>query len=206
MWTSQDAMELQVPVPTIDAAVTMRDLSAFESDRIAASQVLKGPSGKLKGDRDTFLVQLRDALHAGMLLTYAQGMTLLRVASQHYRYGLGLEKVARIWRGGCIIRSVLLEKIVAAYQASPEIATLLLDPNIARDLSALQESLRSVVRIAIELGVPVSAFMASLGYYDTYRTARMAANLIQAQRDYFGAHTYERIDAKGVFHTEWKPR
>jgi len=139
-----------------------------------------------------------------MLLTYAQGMALLRVASEHYRYGLELERIARIWRGGCIIRSRLLEKIVAAYQSRPELVTLLLDPTLAKDLSELQGDLRGAAEAFIKLGIPGSAFMASLAYYDTYRTARMASNLIQAQRDYFGAHTYERIDARGIFHTQWK--
>ena len=204
MWTSQEAMELQVPVPTIDAAVAMRDLSIFESDRVAASQVLKGPAANVDGARSEMLRRLRNALHAGMLLTYAQGMALLRAASEHYRYELELEKVARIWRGGCIIRSRLLDKIAVAYKSRPQLANLVLDPFFAKELSELEADLRSTVEILIKLGIPGSAFMASLAYYDTYRTARMASNLIQAQRDYFGAHTYERIDAKGVFHTEWK--
>jgi len=204
LWTSQEAMELQVPVPTIDAAVAMRDLSAFEADRIAGSRVLKGPADKSGGTRSESLGQLRNGLHAGMLLTYAQGMALLRAASEHYRYGLELEKISRIWRGGCIIRSRLLEKIVAAYQSRPELTTLMLDPALAKDLSELQEDLRATVEALIRLGIPGSAFMASLAYYDTYRTARMSSNLIQAQRDYFGAHTYERIDERGVFHTHWE--
>jgi 6-phosphogluconate dehydrogenase len=206
LWTSQEAMELQVPVPTIDAAVAMRDLSAFETDRIVGSRILKGPADKPDGVRSGFLGQLRNALHAGMLLTYAQGMTLLHAASERHRYGMELEKIARIWRGGCIIRSRLLEKIVTAYHSRPELTTLLLDPTVAKELSELQGDLRSTVERLIQLGIPGSAFMASLAYYDTYRTARMAANLIQAQRDYFGAHTYERIDERGVFHTQWKTR
>jgi len=204
MWTSQDAMELQVPVPTIDAAVSMRDLSTFESDRRAASKVLAGPAAKFEGDRDRFMQQLHNALHAGMLLTYTQGMALLRMASEHYGYGLALEKVARIWRGGCIIRSRLLDKIAEAYHSNPELNALLIDPKMAKLLSDLQGDLRTTVETMVRLGLPGAAFMASLGYYDTFRTATMASNLVQAQRDYFGAHTYERIDAKGVFHTIWK--
>lgn len=204
LWTSQEAMELQVPVPTIDAAVAMRDLSAFEADRIAGSRILQGPVDRFGGTRSEFLGQLRNALHAAMVLTYAQGMTLLRSASEHHRYGLELEKIARIWRGGCIIRSRLLEKVVAAYQSRPELATLMLDPALAKDLSGLQEDLRATAEALVKLGIPGSAFLASLAYYDTYRTARMASNLIQAQRDYFGAHTYERIDERGVFHTQWR--
>ncbi|HEV2248519.1 MAG TPA: NADP-dependent phosphogluconate dehydrogenase [Terriglobia bacterium] len=206
LWTSQEAMELQVPVPTIDAAVAMRDLSVFDADRIAGSRVLKGPADHINGARSTVLGELRNALHAAMVLTYAQGMALLHAASEHHRYDLELEKIARIWRGGCIIRSRLLEKIAAAFQSRPELSTLLLDSALARDLSNLQEDLRAAVEAFIKLGIPGSAFMASLAYYDTYRTARMASNLIQAQRDYFGAHTYERIDARGAFHTEWRAK
>ncbi len=207
MWTSQEAMELRVPVPTIDIAVSMRDLSAFEADRLAASQTLKGPApgGRFEGDRQAFIEQLRAALHAGMLLTYTQGMVLLRVASREHGYGFNLEKIARIWRGGCIIRSVLLDKIVAAYEAKPELTTLLLDPSIAAELSGLEKDMRGVVNAAVQWGIPVPGFMASLGYYDACRSAWQPANLVQAQRDYFGAHTYERIDAKGVFHTKWRP-
>jgi len=205
MWTSQEAMEIQAPVPTIDAAVAMRDLSVLEADRVAASQVLKGPTEKVDSARSPVLLQLRNALHAGMLLTYAQGMTLLRTASKHYHYGLDLEKVTQAWRGGCIIRSRLLETIAVAYKSHPELSNPVLDTAFAKELSGLQGDLRSTVEILVRLGLPSAAFMASLAYYDTYRTARMASNLIQAQRDYFGAHTYERIDAKGVFHTEWKP-
>jgi 6-phosphogluconate dehydrogenase len=203
MWTSQEAMELQVPVPTIDAAVGMRDLSVFESDRIAASRILAGPTVRFHGARQATLRQLRNALHAGMVLTYAHGMTLLRMGSEHYRFGLDLQKIARIWRGGCIIRSRLLETFITAYKACPELTTLLLDSSVAKDLSRLQGDLRSTVETFVTLGIPGTAFTASLEYYDTYRTARMASNLIQAQRDYFGAHTYERIDARGVFHTQW---
>jgi 6-phosphogluconate dehydrogenase len=205
MWTSQEAMELQVPVPTLDMGVTMRDLSAFEADRQAASKILKGPGGTYQGDTQAFLEQLRGSLQAAMLLTYIQGMSLLRCASSVHAYNFNLEKITRIWRGGCIIRSRLLDKILAAYQSYPALTNLLLDPAIAAELSVLQEHLRTVVGTAIQLGISMSASGASLGYYDTFRSAQMPANLIQAQRDYFGAHTYERIDTKGVFHTEWKP-
>ncbi len=204
MWTSQEALELQVPVPTIDAAVGMRELSAFEAARAAGSRLLAGPEIAIDGDRPVLLDQLRQALHAGILLTFAQGMALLHGASEHYQYGLDLGKIARIWRGGCIIRTRLLEKIAGAYQAQPELSNLLLDAELARELSALQGALRRTAELFIQLGIPAAAFLASLAYYDTCRTTRLASNLIQAQRDYFGAHTYERIDARGSFHTDWR--
>lgn len=205
MWTSQDAMELQVPTPTIDMAVAMRNMSTLESDRLAASPILHGPSEQFNGDRKVFLGQLRQALQTAFLLTYAQGFMLLRAASYEHGYGFNLETVARIWRAGCIIRSALLEKLVPRFAENPEMPSLLLDPEIAQTLSDGQGALRQVVATGVELGVPLPAFMATLGFYDTYRSSRMTSNLIQAQRDYFGAHTYERIDAKGVFHTKWTP-
>jgi 6-phosphogluconate dehydrogenase len=138
-----------------------------------------------------------------MILTYAQGMALLRVASQSYGYGLDLEAVARIWRGGCIIRAALLEPIRAAYRARPDLANLLLDPDLSAELVRRQGDLRAIVSHAAGLGIPAPGLMASLAYLDGYRSAWLPANLIQAQRDYFGAHTYERVDARGVFHTRW---
>jgi len=204
MWTSQGAMELQVPIPTIDLAVAMRDLSVFEEQRAAAGAVLTRPLRPFDGDRDTNLTQLRDALHAAMIITYAQGLALLVVASERYQYHLDLEAVARIWRGGCIIRAALLEDICAAYRARPGLPNLLLDPGLSHKVMAHQEALRRVVCQAAESGVPAPGLMVSLGYLDAFRSAWLPANLIQAQRDYFGAHTYERVDAKGTFHTEWE--
>jgi 6-phosphogluconate dehydrogenase len=204
MWTSQDAMDLGVPIPTIDIAVSMRNLSAFEGERVAASRVLDGPSHRFEGQRETFVAQLRNALYAAVILTYAQGMAQLRVASQSHNYDLDLEAVARIWRGGCIIRAASLEKIRAAYKAWPDLPSLLVDPDLRQILLARQSDLRAVVRTAAALGIPAAGMMASLAYFDGYRSDWLPANLIQAQRDYFGAHTYERVDAKGVFHTEWQ--
>jgi 6-phosphogluconate dehydrogenase len=204
MWTSQDAMELQVPVPTIDIAVAMRNLSAFEEERQAASTALNGPKMKFQGDRQSLVERLDHALYAAMIITYAQGMALLWKASQAYDYNLDLEGVARIWRGGCIIRSALLEDIRAAYRAQPDLPNLLANPFLAEEIMARQADLRVVVRTAAELGIPTPAMMVSLAYYDGYRSSWLPANLIQAQRDYFGAHTYERVDAKGVFHTQWE--
>jgi len=204
MWTSQSAMELQVPIPTIDLAVAVRDLSVFAKERERAGAIYQRSMWRSSGDRDTFLAQLCHALFAAMLITYAQGMALLAVASDKYKYHLDFGAVARIWRGGCIIRAALLEDICAAFRARRELPNLLLDPNLSRKLTAHQEDLRQVVCQAAGSGVPAPGLMVSLGYFDAYRSAWLPANLIQAQRDYFGAHTYERIDAKGTFHTKWE--
>jgi 6-phosphogluconate dehydrogenase len=203
MWTSQSAMELQVPIPTIDLAVAMRDLSVFENQRESACKVLQWPTQIFKGDQNTFLIQLRQAFYTGMIITYAQGMALLSVASEKYNYHLDLEAVACIWRGGCIIRAGLLEDIQNAFRTRHDLPNLLLDPNLSKKIMENQEHLRYIVCRGGELGLPVPALMASLSYLDAYRSPWLPANLIQAQRDYFGAHTYERIDAKGTFHTEW---
>jgi 6-phosphogluconate dehydrogenase len=203
MWTSWDAMDLQAGTPTIDVAVVMRDLSGAKEEREAAAKVLVGPQIAFGGDRKRFIGKLKNALYAGMIVTYAQGLALLRQASQAYNYGLDLEAVARIWRGGCIIRAALLEPIRAAYKSRPDLANLLLDPHLGPEFMARQTDLRDVVGVAAELGLPAPGFMVSLAYYDAYRSARLPANLIQAQRDFFGAHTYERMDAPGSFHTAW---
>ncbi|MDE3157067.1 MAG: NADP-dependent phosphogluconate dehydrogenase [Acidobacteriota bacterium] len=204
-WTSQDAMDLQVPVPTIDAAVAMRDLSGYKAERLAAERLYPSVPARFDGDAAAFIEQLGHGLYAGMVLTYAQGMALLRRASEAYQYGLVLDEVARIWRGGCIIRARLLEQIRAAFHARPDLPNLLQDPSFAADLHARQGHLRAVVQAAARLGIAAPALMASLGYFDGYRTGRLPANLTQAQRDFFGSHTYERTDADGVFHTEWQP-
>ncbi len=204
MWTSQSAMELQVPIPTIDLAVAMRDLSVFAKDREQASAIYQRSQQRFTGDHDTFLRQLSRALYAGMIIIYAQGMALLVAASDKYEYHLDLEAVARIWRGGCIIRAALLEDICAAFHAQRDLPNLLLDPTLSRKVMEHQEDLRQVVCLAAELGIPAPGLMVSLGYLDAFRSAWLPANLIQAQRDYFGAHTYERSDAKGTFHTEWE--
>lgn len=204
MWTSQSAMELQVPIPTIDIAVAMRDLSVFEKERKQAGEIYKPSISRLTGDRNSILTHMGRALFAGMAITYAQGMALLVAASDKYNYHLDLEAVARIWRGGCIIRAGLLEDISAAFHARRDLPNLLLDTNLSRKVMEHQEDLRQVVCRAAESGVPAPGLMVSLGYLDAYRSAWLPANLIQAQRDYFGAHTYERIDTKGTFHTVWE--
>ena len=204
MWTSQSAMELQVPIPTIDLAVAMRDLSMFAKEREQASAIYQRTPRHFTGDRETFFMQLGSALLVGMITVYAQGLALMVVASDKYKYHLDLEAVARIWRGGCIIRAALLEDICAAFHARRDLLNLLLAPNLSHKVLEHEECLRQVVCQAAELGVPAPGLMVSLGYLDAYRSARLPANLIQAQRDYFGAHTYERVDAKGAFHTEWE--
>jgi 6-phosphogluconate dehydrogenase len=204
MWTSQSAMELHVPVPTIDLAVAMRDLSAFENQREWIGALLQRPMQLFGGDRDEFLIQLSHALHVALILTYVQGLALLTVASEKYEYHLDLEAVARIWRGGCIIRATLLEDIRTAYRNKPGLGNLLLDPKIWRKVMTNEEKLRRIVCTAAELGVPAPGLMTALGYLDGYRSAWLPMNLIQAQRDCFGAHTYERLDADGFFHTEWE--
>jgi len=202
-WTSQEAMDLQVPTPTIDTAVMMRDLSGYKAERDAASRVLEGPSPVFQGDRQTFVGQLGHALFAGMALAFAQGLALLGRASQAYGYRLALAAVARIWQGGCIIRAALLEDIRFAYQTNPKLPHLLLGPHLGRKIIDRAPDLRTVVKAAADLGIPAPGLMASLAYYDAYRRSRLPANLIQAQRDYFGAHTYERTDIPGHFHTGW---
>jgi 6-phosphogluconate dehydrogenase len=202
MWTSQDAMNLQVPAPTIDVAVAMRNLSAAKGEREVASQILDRRSRTFTGDQATCLKQLRSALYASMIITYAQGMAQLRHASQAYSYNFNLEDVARIWRGGCIIRSALLDEIRAAYHAEPDLANLL-DSHLGKQVLERRADLQAIACTAAELGIPMPGLMVSLAYLDAYRSAWLPANLIQAQRDYFGAHTYERVDARGVFHTQW---
>ena len=203
-WTSWDAMELQVPTPNIDAAVMMRNLSDHLDERRNISEVLHGPDHRFEGNPAELVEHLGTALFAAMVMTYAQGMALLREASKTYEYGLELETVARIWRGGCIIRAAVLEPIRAAFGKRPELSNLLMDDYFSREIGARQESLRSVIKTAADLGLPAPGFYASLAYLDAYRSAWLPANLIQAQRDYFGAHTYERKDMPGKFlHTEW---
>ncbi|HEY5038145.1 MAG TPA: NADP-dependent phosphogluconate dehydrogenase, partial [bacterium] len=206
LWTSLSAMELKVPTPTIDLAVAMRDMSVLVKEREQAEVVYQRPPLRLKGEPVVFLGQMGHALFIAIITTYAQGMALLSVASEKYGYHLDLEAVARIWRGGCIIRAALLEDIRAAFHVCPGLPNLLLDLNLSKKVMENQEDLRQVVGWAAESGIPAPGLMVSLGYLDAYRSAWLPANLIQAQRDYFGAHTYERIDAKGTFHTEWEKK
>jgi 6-phosphogluconate dehydrogenase len=204
MWTSWDAMDLQVGTPTIDAAVVMRDMSGYKEERLAASQILAGPSHTFKGGRQRCIGQVKNALFASMIATYAQGLALLQKASATYDYDLDLEAVARVWRGGCIIRAALLEDIRSAYKTKAALTNLLMDPHLGQEFMSRVADLREVVKMAATLGVPAPGLMATLSYFDAYRSAGLPANLLQAQRDFFGAHTYERLDAPGTFHTEWE--
>jgi 6-phosphogluconate dehydrogenase len=202
-WTAQDAMDLGVAVPTLTAAVLARIISGAKQDRVAASKILTGPGAKISGDKKSYLSKLRQAYKITAVGCYAQGFEQLRVASNEYRYNLKLAETARIWKGGCIIRAKLLDPIRVAFQSDPGLKNLLLAPEFSRLINENAGCLREVVRSSAELGVPCPAFSNTLTYIDSYRQARLPANLLQAQRDYFGAHTYRRVDKEGVFHTEW---
>jgi 6-phosphogluconate dehydrogenase len=203
MWTSQDALALHLPTPTIDSAVVIRNLSGLEAERAAISQKYGRQIKRYQGPRNQIIEQARRGLYAAIILTYAQGFAQLAAASKAYAYNLDLSAVARIWRGGCIIRSSLLEPISDAYHRQPALLHLLLDQTLGNTVSERLTDLRSVVQVAAGLSLPVPAFMATLAYIDSLRSTRLPANLTQAQRDYFGAHTYERVDQRGVFHTQW---
>lgn len=202
-WTSQNALDVGAAVPTISAAVDMRILSALKEERVAASRVLKGPETVFRGDPSQLIEAARQALYASKIIAYAQGMSLLRTASREYGYDLKLDRLAAIWRAGCIIRARLLGDITAAYQRNPDLVNLLLDPSFNQAAASRQQNWREVLQIGIELGVPMMGIATALAYYDAYRSERLPANLIQAQRDYFGAHTYRRVDREGIFHTQW---
>lgn len=204
LWASHNALDLMVPIPTIQAAVEARIISAYRSEREVAAKTFPRPEVKYSGDRITFLNAVEDALYASKICSYAQGIALLRIASREYRYSLNYSEIARIWRGGCIIRAQFLNDIRSAYIEDPELPNLLMAPFFRDALARRQKSWRHVVETAVALGIPVPAMAASLAYFDAYRSIRLPANLIQAQRDYFGAHTYRRIDRGGIFHTEWK--
>jgi len=203
-WTSQSAMDLHLPIPSIDAAVSARDLSALKEERIAAQQKLKWHAPEFKNSDKELVDWLENALYCSMIAAYAQGMVLMQYASKESNYGLKLDEVARIWRGGCIIRSALLEDILAAYKDEPELKNLMVNKKMALDLEGSQDGFRLAIKAGVNAGVPMPVMMASLAYYDGYRSGWLPANLVQAQRDYFGAHTYERTDRKGIFHTQWK--
>jgi 6-phosphogluconate dehydrogenase len=203
-WMSQDALDLGAATPTVNAAVEARILSALKDERVAASKVLSGPEPAYEGDVDLFIGYTRDALFMANLCAYAQGFAQLRAASSEYGYNLNNADIAKIWRGGCIIRAAVLEQIRAAFEREADLVNLLVDPGFAEMVVERQAALRRVVGFAAANGIPVPAFSAALAYYDAYRSARLPANLIQAQRDYFGAHTYRRTDREGIFHTEWQ--
>ena len=203
-WTSQSALDLAVPLPLITESVFARLLSALKDERVAASKQLAGPAPKpFEGDRTAFVESVRRALYLSKIVSYAQGFVQLRAASDAYTWNLPYGTIARIFRAGCIIRARFLQKITDAYARDAALANLLLDPYF-RDIAAqYQQALRDVVAAAVQAGVPVPGFASAIAYYDSYRAERLPANLVQAQRDYFGAHTFERIDRPGSFHADW---
>jgi len=204
-WTIVSSLELGVPIPTMYAAVNARVMSSYKDERVAAARILTGPTGKYEGDKQDFINKVRDALYCSKMCSYAQGMALLSKASAEYNYNLNLSECARIWKGGCIIRAGFLGKIQSAFIDNPKLPNLLLAPEFKQTILDRQEAWREVLAAANRLGIPVPAFSSSLDYFDSYRRDRLPQNLTQAQRDYFGAHTYERIDKpRGeFFHTEW---
>ncbi|MEO0433700.1 MAG: decarboxylating NADP(+)-dependent phosphogluconate dehydrogenase [Cyanobacteria bacterium J06656_5] len=202
-WTVMNALEMGVSIPTITAAVNARIMSSIKDERVAASTQISGPDGKISENTTLWINKIRDALYCSKICSYAQGMALLRKASETYGYDLDLGECARIWKGGCIIRARFLNKIKHAFSENPALPNLLLAPEFKQTILDRQSAWRDVVAMAAQYGVPVPAFSASLDYFDSYRRAQLPQNLTQAQRDYFGAHTYKRVDKEGVFHTEW---
>ena len=205
-WTSQSALDLGAPTHTINAAVESRIISGYKAERVAASEALKGPEPTKIRNKGKLAASIHQALHAAKILSYAQGMALLRLASKEYDFNLNMAEITRIWKGGCIIRAKMLDRIRAAFTADPDLPNLLMDPYFGGIVQECQAGLRHTIQTAVALGIPCLAMSASLAYYDAYRSARLPANLTQAQRDYFGAHTYRRTDVEGSFHTEWEKR
>jgi 6-phosphogluconate dehydrogenase len=205
-WTSVNALDMGVPAPTVVEAVFARCLSAIKEERVAASRILKGPQRKrYPGAKKALIQAIHDALYCSKICSYAQGFQLMREAQKEYKWTLNFGSIAQIWRGGCIIRAVFLQKITEAYGRNPQLANLLLDPYFNKTVKKAQENWRKVVALAAQYGVPAPTFSSALSYYDGYRAARLPANLLQGQRDYFGAHTYERVDQpRGkFFHLDW---
>jgi 6-phosphogluconate dehydrogenase len=202
-WMSQLALDLGVPSTLVTEAVYARCLSALKDARVRASKLLTGPSGTYQGDKKQFVEQVRQALYASKICSYAQGYVQMQAAAQEHEWPLDYGNIALLWRGGCIIRARFLERIKEAFDADAQLENLLFAPYFTQAVEQSQAAWRHVVTTAFELGIPVPAFSTALTYYDGYRSPRLPANLLQAQRDYFGAHTYERTDKSGVFHTDW---
>jgi 6-phosphogluconate dehydrogenase len=202
-WTAQDSMDLGVAIPTLAYAVEARVLSGQKEERVEAAKILRGPARKFSGDRKTLIAHLRESYRLAALTCYAQGFAHLLVASRDYKYALKFADIARIWKGGCIVRAKMLDPIQAAFLAKPDLKNLMLDPFFSGVINSNLDSLREIVKAATDTGTPCLAFSTSLGYIDSYRQARLPANLLQALRDCFGAHTYHRTDKAGTFHTEW---
>ena len=203
-WTSQNALDLGVPLPLITESVFARFISAMKDERVAASKVLKGPeAAAFEGDKSELIEAIRKALYMSKICSYAQGFAQMRAASEEHNWDLNYGDIAMIFRGGCIIRAQFLQNIKEAYDRDPALANLMLDPYFKEIVESYQQALRKVISLAVEHGIPVPCFSSAAAYYDSYRTETLPANLLQAQRDYFGAHTYNRIDKEGTFHTEW---
>jgi 6-phosphogluconate dehydrogenase len=204
-WTATNALDMGVPAPTIAEAVFARCVSAIKDERVAASKILKGPSKKYRGSKKALIEAIHDALYCSKICSYAQGFQLMRAAQKDYGWKFNFGEIAKIWRGGCIIRAAFLQKITDAYVRDPNLANLLLDPYFNKTFRSAQANWRKVIALAAECGVPIPTFSSSLAYYDGYRSLRLPANLLQAQRDFFGAHTYERVDQpRGkFFHIDW---
>ncbi len=204
-WTAQIALDLGISIPTISSAVDARTLSSIKDERVKASKEFKGPLVEdFTGNREEFISAVHDALYASKIMSYAQGMNLIAAASKQWNWDLKLHEIAAMWKGGCIIRAKFLDEIRRAFSATPSLSNLLLDSFMKGEVTRCVPNLRKVVGTAVSRGVPVLGFAASIGYFDSYRTAALPQNLTQAQRDFFGAHTYERTDTSGAFHTEWE--
>jgi 6-phosphogluconate dehydrogenase len=207
-WTAIAALDEGQPLTLIGEAVFARALSSFKAERVKASELLIGAEGQFKGDTDQFVNDLEQALYASKIVSYAQGYQLMRAAAETYKWRLNYGGIALMWRGGCIIRSVFLGKIKEAFERDPDLVNLIIDPFFNEEIQKALPAWRRVVKTAVELGIPAPALSAALAYYDGYRCERLPANLLQSQRDYFGAHTYERVDKpRGqFFHTNWTGR
>ena len=203
-WTSQNSLDLGAPTPTINAAVESRIISAYKDERAAASKILTGPEAKISLDPNDVINLVRDALYAAKICSYAQGFALMKLASEEYGYNLNYGEIAKIWRGGCIIRARFLNNIRDAFMRNPDLPNLMVDPEFSKVMNEKQSSLRKVVALAAASGIPAMAFSSALAYFDAYRSECLPANLTQAQRDYFGAHTYRHVHREGSFHTEWQ--
>jgi 6-phosphogluconate dehydrogenase len=203
-WTSQNSLDLGVPLPIITESVYARFISAMKEERVQASKILNGPDSKpFTGDKQAFIESVRKALYMSKICSYAQGFAQMRAASEEYQWDLQYGDIAMIFRGGCIIRAQFLQKIKEAYDRDQDLKNLLLDSYFKEIVESYQYALRDIVAQAVQSGIPVPCFSSALAYYDSYRTDTLPANLLQAQRDYFGAHTYQRTDREGIFHTQW---
>jgi len=203
-WTSQNAMDLQVPTPTLDMAVMVRNISGNKEERVAAEAVFSHQSNTFEIDSEKFIPKLRNAIHFSFIIAFAQGFSLISKASAEYEYDINLAEVAKIWRGGCIIRANMLEDFRRVFTENPSIANVILNAEISPLLLSFHNDARDCIATGIKAQIPLPALSASVSYFDLYKSGWLPVNLIQAQRDYFGAHTYERIDKEGTFHTDWK--